>query len=119
MSPYPVTVEHLKLMGSLLKKAGYRSAGAYLSAVKNQHIRLGHPWSDALDLELREGKRACERGIGPPRKCGALDMQKLADLAVGRDPLCAGGPIFPREGTLCGAWWAMREVELSNSKFAC
>ena len=33
VSPYPVTVEHLKLMGSLLKKAGYRSAGAYLSAV--------------------------------------------------------------------------------------
>ena len=116
MSLYPVTVEHLKLMGSLLKKAGYRSAGAYLSTVKNQHIRLGHPWSDALDLELREGKRACERGIGPPRKCGALDMQKLADLAVGRDPLCAGGPIFPREGTLCGAWWAMREVELSTTR---
>ena len=116
VSPYPVTVEHLKLMGSLLKKAGYRSAGAYLSAVKNQHIWLGNNWSDALDLELREGKRACERGIGPPRKCGALDMQKLADLAVGRDPLCAGGPIFPREGTLCGAWWAMREVELSTAR---
>ena len=56
VSPYPVTVEHLRLMGSLLKKAGYKSAGAYLSAVKNQHIRLGHPWSDALDLELREGQ---------------------------------------------------------------
>ena len=117
MSPYQVTVEHLKVMGSLFKKrAGYRSGGAYLSAVRNQHIRLGHPWSDGLDLELREGKCACERGIGPPKKCGALDMQKLADLAVGSEPLCAGGPIFPREGTLCGAWWAMREVELSTAR---
>ena len=31
--------------------------------------------------------------------------------------LCgAGGPIFPREGTLCGAWWAIREVELSTAR---
>ena len=77
ISPYPVTVEHLQLLGTLLKRAGYRSAGAYLSVVKNQHIRLGHPWSDTLDLELRKGKRACERGIGP---------QKLADAIVGNDP---------------------------------
>ena len=116
ISPYPVTVEHLQLLGTLLKRAGYRSAGTYLSAVKNQHIRLGHPWSDTLDLELREGKRACERGIGPPQKCGALDMQKLADAVVGNEPLCTGGPMFPREGTLCGSWFAMREVELSTAR---
>ena len=116
VAPYPLTVEHLQLLGSLLKRAGYRSAGAYLSVVKNQHIRLGHTWSNALDLELREGKRACERSIGPPQKCGAQDMQKLADLAVGVDPLCSGGPVFPREGTLCGSWWAMREVELSTAR---
>ena len=34
--------------------------------------------------------------------------------SVGVDPLCSGGPMFPREGTLCGSWWAMREVELST-----
>ena len=88
--------------------------GLHLSVVKNQHIRLGHPWSNALDLELREGKRACERGIGLPQKCGAPDIQKLADLAVGVDPLRSGGPMFSREGALCGSWWAMREVELST-----
>ena len=27
--------------------------------------------SDALDLELKEGERACERGIRLPQKCGA------------------------------------------------
>ena len=66
VSPYPVTMEHLKLMGSLLKKGGYRSAGAYLSAVKNQHIRLGHPWSDALDLELREANVRVREALGLP-----------------------------------------------------
>ena len=54
VEPYPLTVEK-QLFGSLLKRAGYRSAAAYTSAVKNQHVRLGHPWSDALDLELRDG----------------------------------------------------------------
>ena len=86
---------------------------AHLSVVKNQHIRLGFPWSDALDLELREGKRA--RDIGPPQKCGALDM-KLADLTIASDPLCPVGPMWPRESTLCGCWWAMREVELSTAR---
>ena len=86
----PITVE-LLLLGLLLKKAGYRSAGAHLSVVKNQHILLGFPWLDALDLEMREGKRACERGIGPPQKCGAFDMKKLADLTIASDPLCPEG----------------------------
>ena len=113
---YPITVERLQLLGTLLKRAGYRSAGAYLSAVKNQHIRLGHPWTNALDLELKEGKRACERGIGPPQKCGAFDMQKLANLTISGDPLCTAGPMWPREGTLCGCWWAMREIELSAAR---
>ena len=113
---YPITVERLQLLGALLKRAGYRSAGAYLSVVKNQHIRLGHPWTDALDLEMREGKRACDRGIGPPQKCGAFDMQKLANLSISDNPLCADGPMWPREGTLCGCWWAMREIELSVAR---
>ena len=88
MEAHPITVERLQLLGTLLKRAGYRSAGAYLSAVKNQHIRLGHPWTDALDLKLKEGKRACERSIGPPQKCGAFNMQKLANLTISGDPLC-------------------------------
>ena len=42
-------------------------------------------------------------------------MQKLADLSITGDPLCPEGPMWPREGTLCGCWWAMREVELSTA----
>ena len=113
---YPITVERLQLLGALLKKAGYRSAGASLSVVKNQHIRLGHPWTDALDLEMKEGKRACDRGIGPPQKCGAFDMQKLALLSISDNPLCTDGPMWPREGTLCGCRWALREIELSVAR---
>ena len=42
-------------------------------------------------------------------------MQKLADLSTTGDPSCPEGPMWPREGTLCGCWWAMREVELSTA----
>ena len=33
-----------------------------------------------MDFELRDGRRACERGMGPPRKCGAFDLPKLAEV---------------------------------------
>ena len=62
------------------------------------------PWSDALGVEMREGKRACVGGIGPPQKCGAFDMQELGCLvcrvATGRH----------------GCRWAMREFELSTAR---
>ena len=110
---YPITVERLQLLWALLKSWIQVCS---LSVVKNQHIRLVHPWTDALDLEMREGKRACDRGIGPPQKCGAFDMQKLANLSISDNPSCADGPMWPREGTLCGCWWAMWEIELSLAR---
>ena len=78
VEPQPLTVE--KLVVRLLKRAGCRTGAAYMSAVKKQHVRLGHPWSDALDLELRDGKRACERGIGPPVKCGAFEHAEAGGI---------------------------------------
>ena len=110
----PLTVDKLHLLGALLKASGYRSAVAYLSAAKKEHIKLGFPWTGALDLERRDGTRACERGIGPPRKCGAFNLQKLAEVPTTQGALCKGGPRWPLEGTLCGCWWAMREMELST-----
>ena len=114
VEPFPLTVDKLQLLGALLKASGYRSAVAYLGAAKKEHIKLGFPWTGALDLELRDGTRACERGIGPPRKCGAFNLQKLAEVPTTQGALCKGGPRWPREGTLCGCWWAMREMELST-----
>ena len=116
MQPYPLTVEKLRSMGALLKKAGYRSAAAYFGAVKRKHVRLGHRWSEAMDLEVRDGTRACTRGIGPPQKCGAFDLEKLVGLEVMGGPVYPGGPRWPREGALCGCWWAMREVELATTR---
>ena len=35
----------------------------FLSSVKNQHIRLGHPWTDFLDWEMKDGKPACDDAL--------------------------------------------------------
>ena len=107
IEPYPLTVDKLQLFGALLKAAGYRAAVSYMSIAKKQHIKLGCLWTAALDLEMRDGKRACERSIGPPRKCGSFDLRKMASLQttvrrcskVDQDGLAA-----------------MREMELSTAK---
>eukprot|EP00971_Amphidinium_carterae_P062176 1230864-Amphidinium_carterae.1 len=36
--------------------------------MKREHVRQGHVWSDAVDAELKDGVRSCERGQGPPKK---------------------------------------------------
>ena len=116
IDPYPLTVDKLQLFGALLKDAGYRSAVSYMSTAKQHHIKLGHSWTAALDLEMRDGRMACERGIGPPLKCGSFDLQKLANVQTTGVALFKSGPKWPREGALCGCWWAMREMELSTAR---
>jgi hypothetical protein len=37
--PYPLDLAKVKLLGTMLHAAGYRSAGLYLSAAKKEHIR--------------------------------------------------------------------------------
>ena len=44
---------------------------------KKQHIKL---WTAAPHLEMRNGKRACGKSIGPLLECGSFDLQKLASL---------------------------------------
>ena len=42
-----ITVEHLQLLGSLLKGAGWQVRwGIFERAEENQHTQLGHPWWD-------------------------------------------------------------------------
>ena len=38
--------------------------------------------------------------------------REMANLTISGDPLCTAGPLWPREGTLCRCWWAVREIEL-------
>ena len=57
---------------------------------------MGFPWTGAL----RDGWRACERGIGPPMSCGAFNLQKLAEVPTTQGVLCKGGARWSREGAI-------------------
>jgi hypothetical protein len=116
VQPYPLDVDKVTIMGALLKAGGYRAAAMYFSAAKRRHIELGFAWSEALEQEIKDGVRACTRNIGPPKKCGALDLQKIADLPDDERPATKGGQLWPRDGTIVGCWWAMREIELSTTR---
>eukprot|EP00971_Amphidinium_carterae_P332887 6467277-Amphidinium_carterae.2 len=58
--------------------------------MKKEHVKQGFLWTDALEVELRDGVRSCERGMGPPKKARPLELGMLA--AHGSlEPLVPGG----------------------------
>ena len=107
---FPLDVPKVKLLGSLLFAGSYRSAGSYLSAAKAEHLRLGHPWSDPLSKEVRDGVRACTRGQGPDKQSEELDLDALA-RCTSPVRLRPGWPIAGKDVALTMGCWMLREVE--------
>ena len=119
-SPWPLTVQKIQYVAALLKNSRYRSAGQYLSAFKRHHIKLGHSWSDALNLEFTDAMRSCKRGLGPPKQTGYFDVDSLFAWGLkSRDkfwPQVKGGPSLPKEATEVACHWALREIEISSAR---
>ena len=79
---YPVTADSIIIVGSLFKKAGYRSFPNYLSAPKARHIE-GPPQSEWTQLHDHIGKwvtRSVLRGIGPARQSCPFHFKRLCGL---------------------------------------
>ena len=120
-APYPLTVPKLQYVAALLKNAKYRSEGQYLSAFKRQHIKLGHVWDDAVNLEFTDAMGSCKRGLGPSKQTGCFDVDFLFAWVQrkSRDrfwPQVKGGPCLPREATEVACHWALREIEISSAR---
>eukprot|EP00435_Cladocopium_sp_Y103_P039159 s1436_g10.t1 len=111
LKSYPLTLEKIDTLGSLLKVGQYRSSALYFSAAKQSHVHLGFPWSAQLEQASKDALRSCVRGLGPDRRCPALDLMKVFELSD-LDP-CHGGPRFPRETVIVFAHFACREIEAS------
>ena len=87
----------------------------YLYTLKKAHIKKGHDWSAALDLELQEAKKSVARGMGPSKKADTIPLEMLNGLPDTWDsPLEADGPERPRDTVWVGSWWGMRELELAS-----
>ena len=109
MHPYPLTFSKVALAGALLKAGGYRSAGAYLGALKRRHIELEHPWTDRLALAEKDALRSCTRGLGPDRQCQAFDLRGL--VKVEEIPPRPGWPRYPKASVVVFSLFACREME--------
>ncbi len=109
--PRPLTVTKLKAAAAALKAAKYRSAEQYLYAMRKEHLVLGHSWSEALAVELRDSRRSCGRGLGPARQAQPLPL----DAATLRGELPPPSVLLAGvEVILTGCWFLLREIEVAN-----
>ena len=117
LAPGPITTEKLRLAAALLRRGGYRSAPAYLYAVKRASVTPGHSWTDGLQVELSDAVRATTRGLGPAAQAEPFDMNMVAKLAEddARTDVGGDGPEHPRDAVLVASWWLLREIELSTA----
>ena len=80
---FPITVLKIYAVGALLKSGGHRSPANYFTKAKEEHIKLGFQWSDALQLAVRKATTSVTRGIGPARQ----SAPRSRDGVAGRVPV--------------------------------
>ena len=98
----PLTAPKIFSIAAQMKAAGYRTFPNFLVAAKDAHL-ASFPWTDDLERCRRQCVASTQRGIGPPRQCMVIPIDRLAALQLGSDPAAPGGPICPSLwGTLCG-----------------
>ena len=118
LTPFPPSLFTIRALGATLKRGGYRSAASYLYLLKTEAQRRGCGWPDPYQRALKDAIRSCERGMGPPTRVQPLPFESLGLLAAGVAAWNAGGPASPRRAMVVGAWWMMREIELSTIRAA-
>ena len=106
----PLTVDGLRTLAAALKKGGYRTADKYLGLAKSQHVRAGFPWTDLLQLTLREATRSVMRGIGPANSAQTFGLERLASLER-KENGTKGGPVALIPTGICMALWMLRGAE--------
>ena len=111
----PPTCEKVYAVCAMFRAGGYRAVENYVSRIKDSHLEHGHSWTEFLDRACRKAKRAVTRGISPARQSAALDLEEAyrALHALAGQPAGRKGPVGPKHLVVCGAFWMMRELELS------
>ena len=114
LEPLPPSPDKALALGAALKAGSYRSAGGYLSLYRTVALRNGYVCSEATQQAIRDALRSCTRGLGGPVRARALPLELLGGLPGDPTPWTAGGPVGPRNMLICGAFWLLREIEVST-----
>ena len=114
---FPLTVLKIYAVAAMLKRGGYRAVDGYLSRAKDAHLEAGFVWDDFLDRAVRRARRAATRGIGPARQSASFDLQAAADRlqTLPATSESSGVPVGGRSLVVAGAFWMLRELELSSA----
>ena len=76
--------------------------------------RNGEEWSPQLRRLYTDVCRSCKRGLSPPKQAKPLPFERLGELPADPRPWVPGGLVGGRNAIVAGAWWMMREMELST-----
>ena len=112
----PLDAERVRVLAAVCKKGKMRSAAQLLSTAKVHAERMNCHLSPATLQALRDAKRSCERGMGPPKRAEGLPLEELHRLPDADEPFVPGGPCAPKRALICGVWWLAREMELSTAR---
>ena len=82
---------------------------------KDTFLANGGEWSGALSVAYRRARRGVTRGLGPARHTAAFPMARIPQLVDSSDPMCDGGPRWPRRVDLISCWWLLREIEAGGA----
>lgn len=116
--PMPPTIDRIQSLGAAFKAGHYRSASAYFSLYRVVALRQGHVLEPHFELVIKDMVRSCARGQGGPVKARALPLLRLGSLPESPEPWAPLGPIGPRNAMVTGAFWLLREIEISTTR-AC
>ena len=116
-SGLPPTPDKIKLLGGILKAAGYRAAGNYLGEYKLMVIEGGYNWSDQLERTLKLTKRSSARAVGPKKKAAEVETCETGEnFAVKVSTKVPKQVPLAAELFEFGVIWMLREVELAAIK---
>ena len=118
LPPWPLDVQKLSLLGSLLLAGGYRSSASYFAAIKRKHLKTGGDWTPQMTQEVRDGIRSCTRGQGPDKQSTEVNLDKLARNVTRLSKHSSKWPVAGQDALLAMGHWMLREIEGGTARLA-
>lgn len=114
---FPLSVGSLRAVSAMFKAGQYASFKNYLYAARNQHIKLGHVWTQVLQKVAKDCARSVLRGIGPAKRSLPLDVPRALSVAgtLGWNSSDASMPVDMLALLITGIFFMCREIELSGA----
>ena len=117
LQPFPITPEVIMEVAAVLRAADFASGFQYLTEAKQLHIRMGHAWTENLEVCMQDADRALGRALGPAKKAEEVRPVLWAEWLKKPRRIPKRSSVQPGNGPeiwgLASAF-LLREVELAH-----